>query len=568
MEMIKAYKYIRFPKLLVHTSLLLFTNFFLAQEKQELPKEIPDDAFIAVDRESMVKRASFSMNGNGFFTVQVNVDNDGNDMIGDAANEPSIAVDPTNPERIVIGWRQFDTIDSNFRQAGNAYSLDGGLTWTFPGVLSPGEFRSDPVLDFDKDGNLYYNSLRSTYACDVFKITDGGNDWGAPIPAQGGDKQWMRIDRTEGVGAGNNYSYWNAAFSTCGKEGFTRSTDGSNTFEDCVAVAENPSWGTMAVDTDGVLYVVGRSGNSIVVVKSLQAKNPNIAPVSWDATSFVNLDGSLGLGGTINPQGLLGQAWVDVDVSNGPGRGNVYVAASVIRMSNNDPGDFMFARSTDGGMSFEDPVRINTDPSENNVQWFGTMSVAPNGRIDMAWLDTRDGIAGSDSTALYFSYSEDQGTTWSPNMKLSPVFDPHIGYPQQDKMGDYMDMVSDNNGAHLSWTNTINGGQDVFYTYITPHLLGINEFSFFNEFQIKWYPNPFSEQVTIEFFCKNNEKITLEVFDILGIKKITLLDENVVGKKQVKWNGTNSAGAKLASGVYFINLKVNGQSKVLKVIFK
>ena len=81
-----------------------------------------------------------------YTSVQVNVDALGNNIPGDAANEPSIAVDPTAPGRLVIGWRQFDTVASNFRQAGWAYSHDGGHTWTFPGVLEPGEFSSDPVL--------------------------------------------------------------------------------------------------------------------------------------------------------------------------------------------------------------------------------------------------------------------------------------------------------------------------------------------------------------------------------------------------------------------------------------
>ncbi len=46
---------------------------------------------------------------------QVNVNAQGLNILGDAANEPSIAVDPTAPNRIAIGWRQFDTIASNFR---------------------------------------------------------------------------------------------------------------------------------------------------------------------------------------------------------------------------------------------------------------------------------------------------------------------------------------------------------------------------------------------------------------------------------------------------------------------
>ncbi len=60
---------------------------------------------------------------------------------------------------MAIGWRQFNTVTSNFRQAGYGYTTNGGQTWTFPGVIEPGVFRSDPVLDSDVDGNFYYNSL-------------------------------------------------------------------------------------------------------------------------------------------------------------------------------------------------------------------------------------------------------------------------------------------------------------------------------------------------------------------------------------------------------------------------
>src|SRR5205085_12652598 len=51
-----------------------------------------------------------------FISHQVNVDASGMNITGDAANEPSIAVDPTNHNRMVIGWRQFDSVTSNFRQ--------------------------------------------------------------------------------------------------------------------------------------------------------------------------------------------------------------------------------------------------------------------------------------------------------------------------------------------------------------------------------------------------------------------------------------------------------------------
>ena len=67
-----------------------------------------------------------------FTSFQANVDQNGNNILGDAANEPSIAVDPTNGNKMIIGWRQFNTVSSNFRQGGWGYTTDGGVTGRFP----------------------------------------------------------------------------------------------------------------------------------------------------------------------------------------------------------------------------------------------------------------------------------------------------------------------------------------------------------------------------------------------------------------------------------------------------
>ncbi len=61
-------------------------------------------------------------------SIQVNVDEFGENIWGDAANEPSIAADPSDSNRLVIGWRQFDTVESNFRQAGWGYSHNAGAS--------------------------------------------------------------------------------------------------------------------------------------------------------------------------------------------------------------------------------------------------------------------------------------------------------------------------------------------------------------------------------------------------------------------------------------------------------
>ena len=45
-----------------------------------------------------------------FTSYQVNVDANGNNIVGDAANECSISVDPTNGNKMAIGWRQFNSV--------------------------------------------------------------------------------------------------------------------------------------------------------------------------------------------------------------------------------------------------------------------------------------------------------------------------------------------------------------------------------------------------------------------------------------------------------------------------
>jgi hypothetical protein len=95
------------------------------------------------------------------------------------------------------------------------------------------------------------------------------------------------------------------------------------------------------------------------------------------------------------------------------------------------------------------------------------MSVAPNGRIDSVWLDTRNAANNTDSQ-LFYSYSADGGVTWSPNVSVSNSFNPFLGYPIQAKMGDYITMVSDNGGGNVAYTATFNGEEDIYYVRVAP----------------------------------------------------------------------------------------------------
>src|SRR5260370_585009 len=129
-----------------------------------------------------------------FISYQVNVDANGNNIVGDAANECSISVDPTNTSKMAIGWRQFDSVSSNFRQGGWGYTTDAGVTWTFPGVLEPGVFRSDPVTNSDEAGTFFYLSLLQTFFETMYRSTNRGQSWTELQPdgdAVGSEKQMV-----------------------------------------------------------------------------------------------------------------------------------------------------------------------------------------------------------------------------------------------------------------------------------------------------------------------------------------------------------------------------------------
>src|SRR6266705_1300038 len=314
-----------------------------------------------------------------FTSFQVNVDANGQNIVGDAANETSIAVDPTDLSKMAIGWRQFNSVTSDFRQGGWGYTTNGGTTWTFPGVLENNVFRSDPVLNSNETGTFFYLSLRETFYDDIWRSTNGGSSWTRLTfgDVTGGDKEWFTIDRTNGTGHGFQYQAWSISGNNWGGRQFSRSTDGGATWMNPIFLPNSPVWGTLDVDTNGNLFIGGAANHTspFWCLRSINAQNPGVTQ-TFDQVTQVNLGGSLDFGDTINPGGLEGQLFLAVDRSGGPTNNNIYMLASVQPTGFTTGIDVMFVRSTDGGLTFSAPHRINDDPvNHNKWHWFGTLAV-------------------------------------------------------------------------------------------------------------------------------------------------------------------------------------------------
>ena len=217
-----------------------------------------------------------------FISYQANVDADGQNIIGDAANECSISVDPTNTSKMAIGWRQFNNVASNFRQGGWGYTTDGGVTWTFPGVLQDNVFRSDPVTNSDEAGTFFYLSLLETFCENMYQSTNGGQSWTELQPdglAEGGDKQWFTIDKTDGPGHG--FQYQSSDGINCSGNGvqFQRSTDGGVSWQAPIVIPNSPTDGTLDVDTNGNLFIGGEGFSPFYCVRSSNAQFGDQTPI-------------------------------------------------------------------------------------------------------------------------------------------------------------------------------------------------------------------------------------------------------------------------------------------------
>jgi flagellar hook assembly protein FlgD len=75
------------------------------------------------------------------------------------------------------------------------------------------------------------------------------------------------------------------------------------------------------------------------------------------------------------------------------------------------------------------------------------------------------------------------------------------------------------------------------------------------------YPNPFNPNTTVMFSLTEEAYVTLRVYDVLGREVVTLLDgERTGGVHAMQWDGKNSSGNQVESGVYYCRMSVRASS--------
>lgn len=377
-------------------------------------------------------------------------------------NEPSVRVNPKDPNNIVAAYRDFRFGWSNnpIRSVAVATTTDGGITWIeqLAEYLDHNRF-SDPAVGVDTAGNFYVATVNwlSDAVVTVRKSTDGGFEWLRAVPvghdSLGYDKDMIYVDDSPTSPFCNNiYVSWKSP----GVK-FTRSTDLGLSF--MTPIDLNPYLGATAPTTgpDGEIYVVGTPA---YVTKSI--------------------DGGLNFGDTINTEDPVhpAEGWgimmhdgiwslsepvIAVDKSSSIHRGTVYITYVSTALGD---GDLFCVKSTDGGTSWSQSVRVNNDTIGNNRDQFHFwMTVDDSGFVDVVFLDRRNDPDNILCDA-YFAQSRDGGRTFK-NFKLtSQNFDPRLNYNGAVRLGEYIGIDARQSRIVPIWVDTHLGNQDVYIAVI------------------------------------------------------------------------------------------------------
>ena len=434
-------------------------------------------------------------------TVGKSVDTAGETAIDRQRVEPTISIDPRNPNIIVAGAQDLRLIQpsgTGHRWHGYYRSTDDGMTWSstllpgFPGdnssqgLASPlhgYNLTSDPVLAFDNLGNVYYAGIAVkvnpfTLTAFVAKFSADGATYSNATLIQGttADKPWIATDTSGAAHNGNIYLAFDGSCTSglC----FTRSTDGGRTFTTPVGLPFSPKLAATFSERAGI--TVDPTGNVFAsALGTTTVKTKGVSTTSVNVFVFKSTDGGVTFG-----TGTLAAANISPISSSLPGNRFAFFG-TIPQISADSAGVFvvwddnrtgssnvLLVRSTNGGKTWSSPVTINDVATG---QHFFASVAASGGRVNVVWYDSRLGqlpngtITGLD---LFYAFSIDGGVTFSPNIRITgQSFNPNLversdfNGATSPFIGDYIQVAASPTEAHPIWADNINACDTIVPVY-------------------------------------------------------------------------------------------------------
>ncbi|MBU6343317.1 MAG: T9SS type A sorting domain-containing protein, partial [Bacteroidetes bacterium] len=301
------------------------------------------------------------------------------------------------------------------------------------------------------------------------------------------------------------------------------------------------------VDVDGVLFVVWAGPLGLVLDYSKDGGNTWLQedlkigdfPGGWDY-DIPGLSRCNGLPITASDQ------------SPGPYRGNWYLNWSDQRNGSNDT-DVWVAKSTNKGLNWSAPVRVNTD-GPGKQQFMSWMTVDPvTGWVWVVFYDRRAYSENSLRTDVYLAVSKDGGQNFS-NFKISENdFSPN----SSQFFGDYTNISAYNNIIRPIWTRQDGQNTSVWTALVDVHQipLGLDkESGQIMENSEPNFPNPATDVVWVPFKIRRNTAVSMVVLDQTG-RIVHTVFENKLYEYGKYTEMVDLKPLNLPNGNYYIQLR-------------
>jgi hypothetical protein len=404
-------------------------------------------------------------------------------------SEEAIAVNPTNPNNIVV----FTNV--GHREAGLSagmflgVSFDGGATWTTRLIGNNdnlGDACCDPSLSFDEYGNLFMTYLYQVEnEVPIALSTDGGLTFNiianitqppktTPTKTSGDNRGLFRfVDQpTITAARGEVWVVFNAGgpmFATGAPvTGFGQV--GAFFVGEVVPGTNNCTYGDVAIGPAGqvmqvcMLTETGQGGGKVLV----NVDPDGLGPAGFGDRVFVT---ATHVGGFdfIPPQpdrsvdAEAGLAW---DRTGGPHNGRVYLVYTKEQQNESDNMDIYVRYSDDNGATWSAGVRVNDDRTTNS-QFLPKIALDPTtGNTAVVWYDSRadlgsggpgdtDGVPNNDAQ-FWGAFSTDGGVSFTSNFQISAGTSNSHDSGNGIDYGDYTGLSFFGGVAHPAWADNSN----------------------------------------------------------------------------------------------------------------
>jgi hypothetical protein len=387
-------------------------------------------------------------------------------------SETFAASNPDNTSQLVVAFNDSRGVfASPINISGASTSTDAGRTWTrltCPSTSGTCVAGQSPFKNTFGDPVMLYNKSAGTWFAIFLDAGCGGQGIGGyksttptdPLSwthfcvhtGSGDDRESGAVDNNPtSPHFGTMYVSWND-FSLGGNLKVTRSTDAGVTWTSVQLASASPFIRDVQATVDsanGNAFVAGMNeGGGGFNTRSNKLYRSTDGGVTWTNTYT---------GPTFAAPGrVLCPNTYFVCMFSGPpgdwrhmGWGQPAVQATVVNYvydqhgASTDPADVYVIRSTDNGVTFGTPKKLNSDTT-TKANWQPNLSVAADGTLVAVWYDEREATAtcvkGDETIPCYRMYaakSTDTGVTWTADAPFSEVVSPLPGQPDSGIIAEY-----------------------------------------------------------------------------------------------------------------------------------